>query len=50
MLAVAAAIAVLAWAIWVKELHHPAPHIRSISALVSAGSLCLPVARRQTVG
>ena len=39
MLAVAALIAVLAWAIWVKELHHPAPHVNTLSGLVSGVGL-----------
>lgn len=30
---VAAMIVFLAWAIWVKELHHRSPQIRTVSAL-----------------
>lgn len=38
MVFVAAAIGGLAWGIWVKELHHPSPHIRAFS-YSNAGAL-----------
>ena len=37
MLVVGALIVVLAWMIWVKELRHPAPHVKALDA--TAGSL-----------
>ena len=33
MIFVAVAISALAWGIWVKELHHPPPHIPALSGL-----------------
>lgn len=34
---VLAMIVALSWAIWVKELHHPSPHIRAFSSTGSTG-------------
>ena len=39
MLFVGVTIGILAWAIWVKELHHPSPHIRAFSGFDNAGAM-----------
>lgn len=40
---VTALVAVFAWAIWVKELHHPAPHIGTFSSPTLAIGTAVPV-------